>query len=166
MISLASITASAESANTWNLRTSPVSWVVGPNLRLDLRASDSWTVGVTGNYFDTKLKAVNLTGNNGGVVATYNFSGTFSDSWYLEGGVAYGDLQASTSADTLHLTNWSGRIYGGYHWFWTHFNLSLGAGVNLNSAGGKQILDSTGNQVKVPIYPATGAVDVAIGLAF
>lgn len=156
----------------WNLRTNPVGWVVGPNLRIDLRMSENWTAGAGGVFMDSKIKAVKLNGMTGGLIFGYNFSGALTPSWFVDFGAGYGDLRAEATALSgqvvkTHVYNISARGVAGYHWFWGHFNLALGAGVETNSAGNKDIQDQSGNKVEsIPIRPVALATEASIGMAF
>jgi len=169
---LSSSAFAATSDYNWNLRTSPIAWVVGPNLRLDVRAGEQWTLGVTGVSIDNKIKAVDLSGTTGGVILSFNLEGALTDSWFVDAGMAYGDIRAQGTATNgqvyiAHLYNISEHFVGGYHWFWEHFNLAVGAGVDFNSAGGRNIVDGNGSKVvEIPVRGAMFASEASIGMAF
>ena len=69
--------------------------------------------------------------------------------------------------DRLHLYNLGGHFVAGYHWFWPHFNLAIGAGADVNSAGDKKLTDPNGTQSQtVPIKSVTYSTEFSMGFAF
>ncbi|MGZ3722788.1 MAG: DUF3575 domain-containing protein [Bdellovibrionales bacterium] len=173
LLLLFSISAFADEGDYhWNLQTSPINWVVGPNLRVDTKVADQWTVGVAGSSIDRKIKAVNMSGKTGGLLLNYAFNSPFDDTWFLDLGISYGDIRAEAKSESgqvfnRRLYNSAARLSYGYHWFWDHFNLALAAGADWNSAGGKYVLDDGGNNLeRIPIRSFGFLTELAIGLAF
>lgn len=162
----------AHADDSFNLRTNPIAWVVGPNARLDYELNDTFTVGLGGNYVDRQIRAVDMNGQAGVLYLTYNFEASFTDGWFAEAGAGYGSYkaQANESAgavDTLQVHNISGTALAGYHWFWDWFSLSLAGMFYVNSAGGKPIQNASGNTVANVPYPASGGgVDLSLGVMF
>jgi len=160
------------SLHAQNLRTNPVAWVIGPNLRLDAQVAHAWTIGVTATHTDREINAVKVSGSSAGVVLGCDFYGAFKDSWFIDLGSAYGDYTVSavnpsgtTTDKKLH--NINTRLILGYAWFWEAFNIALGAGVETNSSGGGTLNDENGNPTaKIPI-PTTGlGTEAALGWVF
>lgn len=167
-----SFTVHAEGSDTWNVRTNPIGWVIGPNLRLDTRVSEQWAFGVGGVYLDRTIRAVKMKGTTGELFMTYYWNQVFEPSWYVDLGLAYGDFRAeatdtSGQLASMRFGNFSAQVILGYHWFWHPFNLALGAGVVSNSAGKKDIVDTNGRVVdQVPLRSLGLATDASIGLSF
>jgi hypothetical protein len=170
LLALLPFTAYAEEF-TWNLRTNPLGWILGPNLRLDLRMSENWSIGVSGSSTDSRIKEVKLTGATGGVDFSYNFSGAFKPSWFVDAIAGYADLSAQATPNGQiykeHLYDVIGKVATGYHWYWGHFNLVFDGAVEGHSAGGKTINDQNGNRIEdIPIKAVGVMIEASIGLAF
>lgn len=167
-----SFTVYAERDDTWNVRTNPIGWVIGPNLRLDTRLSEQWAFGVGGFYLDHTIRAVKMKGTSGEIFVTYYWSQVFESGGYVDMGLAYGDFRAEATDTVGQLAstqfgNLSAQMSLGYHWFWHPFNLALGAGVVSNSAAKKDIADNNGRVVdQVPLSGLGLATDASIGLSF
>ena len=172
ILGLAVFTAWADDTWNWNLRSDPIQWVIGPNLRLDMRAFENWTVGLTTVYTDADIHAVHLTGTSVGAAITYNLSGALIDSWYADVAGEYSSYNATaTAADgspgSLRVHSWGGRVVGGYHWFWGHFNFALGGGCDFNSAANQVIYEANGEAIaNVPLPAAIFVMETSLGLAF
>jgi hypothetical protein len=162
----------AEGDFSWNIRTQPLLWVVAPNLRADYKLSDQFTLGLAGTALDNKIKGVKLKGTTGALILNYNFSSSLANGGVVELGVVASGLSAeakdaSGQVFTRTLANSGGRFLLGYQWFWDHFNLSVGAGADYNSQGGKYVEDSNGNKLeKIPLYEVAFASEGVIGWAF
>src|SRR4051812_41702790 len=84
-------------AESFNLRTNPIGWVVGPNARLDYKVDTMWSAGLTTAFVDRTIKAVDMNGYSAGLMLTYNHSETFTAGWYAEAGGGYGDYRAQAT---------------------------------------------------------------------
>lgn len=170
-ISLSNI-AFADSPNNWNVSTNPLGVVLGPNLQLEYKLDNHWTVGPVAGYSEIKLGSVGNEGWSGGVATTYHFNETFADGWFATLGATYGSSRIFAedsfgNVDSAHVNNFSVQALGGYRWFWDHFNLSIGLGLATNSASDSNITDRNGN--KVDSFPLSAVVvdgDLSIGWAF
>src|SRR6184192_4292452 len=80
--------------NMWNISTNPLGLILGPNLRLDYKVADQWTVGVTGSLIYFNLGGVKANGSSVGLGTTYYFNQVYQHSWFLEGGVTYSTFKA------------------------------------------------------------------------
>lgn len=162
----------AEPTDAFNLRTSPIGLVLGPNLRLDYKIADQWTVGVGGLYLNRKITGAQIDSFTGSVLVDYAFNAAFADSWFVNLAIGYGNIRAeandlSGQPRKIHVYNFTEQALLGYHWFWGSFNLDLAAGVIGNSAGHAKIVDQNGDKVNsVPLPPFGLVTDFSIGLTW
>ena len=173
LVVLAGSRARAESAvYDWNLSTDPAALLVSPNLSLDYKFTEHWSLGPTIYYTNRMLKAVQINQLSSGLTLTFATSEAHADSWILEASVLTAQLTAQANDAmgtpyTVRITNITSRLVAGYQWYWGHFNLQVSGGQETNSAGHAQILDNNGNSVgTVPFYPWRLMVDGALGWAF
>ena len=166
------VNANAESPFNWNVRTDPIGWIHGANARVDYRLGNQWTLGPAIQYVDARESGVKINVESVGMFTNFYFNQAFADSWFLELGLAYGELRAEANnsvgqIEKTRILDIGGMLLGGYHWFWERFNLCLGLGINTNSAGHADITDEKGNKVNsVPIPPIGLAADISVGWAF
>ena len=171
----ASVFARAEDGDyTLNLRSSPLGWVVGPNVRIDVKIAEHWSLGLAGNSLDRKIKTVNLEGKTASLYLTYALYSALTDTWFFDVGVGYGDIRAEASSTATGNQPFERKIHNtvahyltGYQWYWSRFNLSLGGGLETNSDGDTFITDNNGTIVeKIPIRRTLFILDASLGFAF
>jgi hypothetical protein len=156
----------------FNLSTDPIGWALGPNLRLDVRLCDHWTLGPALFYFNRPIYTVQTSEASLGGYVSYAFGEAMGESWFVDAAIFYGTVRAEATAtngqvSSVQLNNVTGRLLVGHQWYWGNFSLDIGIGEEVNSAGHSKILDGDGNLVNVvPIAPARGLVDTSLGLAF
>lgn len=168
------VLAHAQSGNafTWNVRTAPLTLVVGTNLRVDYKVSDEISVGASGLYVDRRIKAVGILESSASVIIQYSFSGALTTGWFLESGIGYGDIKATAASasgqeESRQLHNISARVVGGYVWFWQSWNISVGGGLAHNSAGDQDVEDSSGKSMtKIPLRKNLFVPEFSVGWAF
>lgn len=165
--------AHAQSENfEWNVRTAPLTLVVGANLRVDRRLTDELSLGVSGLYIDRKIKAVGILESSGAVIIQYSFSGALATGWFLDAAVGYGDIKATAASaagqeESRQLHNVSARVVGGYMWFWHNWNVSLGGGFAHNSAGDNDVEDANGKSMtKIPVRKNLFVPEFSLGWAW
>lgn len=159
-------------AYDWNIRTSPLGLAIGiANVRLDYALSPSWVIGPEVGFLNRTLRDVKMRAGGVGVAAMYYFDSSLEDSAFLEGAFSVSRIRAKALQDgneySADFDNNSFRFLAGYQWFWSGWNLSLGAGLGTNSAGRVRIVDSSGTEVdSVHLRPVVIALDVSLGFAF
>lgn len=163
---------SAHADLNWNLRTSPLQWIVGPNLRVDYRIDEQWSVGATGVYIDRVIKTVAMLESAAGVMVQFSYPQNMSSSFFVESGISYADISASALASNDHIEsvkvhNISTRVQTGYQWFWGPANIAIGGGWEHNSAGDTDINDPSGNKVnRIPVRRNLFVPEASVGWAF
>ena len=151
---LATVSAAhATEEDRWNVMTNPLLLLLGPNVQVDYRLEDHWTVGPQVFYVNRTLGDYDLRAFSAGVNANYYFATALTHSWFVQGGAGYSSvhLEGDDSKYGDRLSGSSSGVYakgvGGYHWFWGDFNLRLGAGVTYQSS--RVVLrDRNGDQAK------------------
>jgi hypothetical protein len=146
---------------------------------IDIRISDNWTLGPSLGYYSSTGRSANFdtqaTIYRAGLRANWYPEGVFRTGWYVspQFGQWLGTLSAGTGSSSGS-TSFSGTEYqllAGYQWFWSHFNLNLGAGYIGGSATGKTIRVAFPNGTSVdtdlgPIVLSGVASEFSFGWAF
>ncbi len=171
MLTLATATAHAAPDSFMNVLVNPLALLAGPNVQVDFRVSDNWTVGPQLLYINRTLGDYDIHAFSAGMNATYYYDKVFTSGWYTQGGLGYSAVKLTagrtTNSEAYSSTN---QVYlhgmGGYHWFLGDFNLRLGAGLTAG-VGHSEHRDGNGNETgNGPSAPIGLAAEASLGWTF
>lgn len=161
-ISYGSITM-ADSSHSHNLSNNPIGSALGfSNLEYSYRLNNNLTVGLLGSNGKIDVGNIELKGGSYGVISRYYLNPAFkTSSWYLLASAVQTDYEGSVvSGGVRYDGKQNGTVLAlgsGYHWFWSSFNINLGA--FLTSGEKFTLADQSGN-------PYTEEINTTIGAEF
>jgi hypothetical protein len=166
--------------NRINFRVDPIALRYREMIaRIDIRIGNQWTLGPALGFYSSTGQTgsydTQATIYRAGLRANWYPSGVFRSGWYIA--PQLGQLLATMSASnssTNGSTSFIGTEYqvlAGYHWFWNHFNLNLGAGYLGGTAPSKavRVVFANGSSVDTDLgpIPLSGlASEMSLGWSF
>lgn len=141
LIALMNVNAVNASDNMFNIKTAPVSGLIGiANVELDIAVSEHFTVGPSYTGFNFEHSDVDYDADAFGVRANYYFDKALAGGWLFGLTATYGDFEISKESSGLTFTATTAtRVYTalfGYQAMWDHFNLTFGLGASYFSLPG------------------------------
>ena len=160
-------------ASDWNVKTNPISLLIGAtNAEVNYAVHDHFTIGLGGLVWSTEILDIEFTASEYHARFDYWFHESFKQGWYIGAQVSKITMDLSTKVSGVKFsgdissTGYLGQF--GYHWQWDHFNIDFGTYAGYYSFDPNiELTDSAGNIEKetVPAFGAVGA-EFFIGWAF
>jgi len=135
MAILASTTTAHAEDSRFNIKTAPVSALIGiTNVELDIAVSDHFTAGPLYAGFNFEHSNVDYDADAFGFRINYYFNKALSGGWLLSLSGLYGDFKISEENNGItYSATTATRAYTAlfsYQAMWTHFNMTFGLGAS------------------------------------
>lgn len=173
VLSLSSLAAQASPDDQFNFRFSPALVILGGlGAGLDYRINDQFVAGVQGAAMHFSLFDTDVTGSNAAFHVDYSFRPAFTHGWFLTGQAGYTSADVSYKDSDGQKYSASGRggyvaVGGGYHWFWSSFNMSVAGLLGSNPIGEIEVKNNNGEVIKTQSSPLAGLMgEFQLGFTF
>ena len=173
LIALLTFTSSMALANEWNVKTNPISLLVGAtNMEVNYAPLEKFSFGVGGLRWSTEILDVEFTATEYHARFDYWFNKAFEQGWYVGLQLSKLGMELTTEVSgvdfTGDITSTGYLAQFGYHWQWDNFNMDFGTYFGYYDFDSSITLeDVSGNteEEEVPAFGAIGA-EFFIGWAF
>jgi len=160
-------------ANDWNIKTNPVSLLVGAtNAEVNYAFHKNFTFGLGGLIWSTTILDVEFTASEYHARVDYWFNAAFEQGWYAGLQVSKLGMELTTVVSSVDYTgdiSSTGYLAQfGYHWQWDSFNMDFGTYFGYYDFDSDITLKDVNGNTKDETVPAFGAVgaEFFIGWAF
>lgn len=176
---LLSFTVCADESDLGNVRFDPLNLIFSSvDLDLDFKIAQDWTLGPAGAYAHYGISSNSaftesymVTAWSLGARANWFYNGAYTSGFYVGPSIKYESIKVTTADSIGPVTGTASPVLvgavAGYGWFWDHFNIMLGGGLEM-SLGSTNITiqDSQGNSYTVYNEVAGLLLEATVGWTF